>query len=56
MDLINNLSKFPVVKIFPTIILFMYAGSAIIYGAHSNWQQMTYWIAAFMITYSVTWM
>lgn len=41
----------------PTIMIVLQAASAVIYacGGLHNWRMVAYWVAAAVLTYSVTW-
>lgn len=43
-------------KIFPTILIVLDVLSAVPYAVKSDMKMTVYWLAAGLLTYSVTWM
>lgn len=43
-------------KIFPTILIVLDVFSAVPYAVKSGMKMTVYWLAAGLLTYSVTWM
>lgn len=43
-------------KLFPSVIMVLYLLSVIMYSFEGNAKQVLYWVSAFLITFSVTWM
>ncbi len=41
-------------KIFPTILIVLDIAAAIVYARHGDWRRAIYWVAAAVITGSVT--
>ena len=41
-------------QIFPTILILLDIAAAIVYAWHGDWRRMIYWLAAAVITGSVT--
>lgn len=41
-------------KIFPSIMILMSLGAAIMYLYEGDWRRVTYWLAASILTASVT--
>lgn len=42
-------------KIFPTILIILDVCAALGYIHDGDWRKVTYWIAAAVLTYTVTW-
>jgi hypothetical protein len=40
--------------IMPTILIVIDLASALVYGCHGDWRRLVYWIAAAVLTASVT--
>ena len=41
-------------QIFPTILIVLDIAAAIVYACHGDWRRVIYWLAAAVITGSVT--
>ena len=41
--------------IFPSILIILDIGAALVYAMHGNWRLTTYWIAAAVLTLCVIW-
>lgn len=44
-------------RLIPTIMIGLQAASAVVYtcGGFHNWRMVAYWLAASVLTFSVTW-
>ena len=43
-------------KIFPTVLIMLDLGAAVPYAVNGDMKMLVYWIAAGVLTFSVTWM
>lgn len=41
-------------KFFPTLLIFMDIGAAIVYAKHKDWRKVIYWLAAAVLNAAVT--
>ena len=41
-------------KIFPTILIALDLGAAVVYGISGDWRKVVYWVAAAVLSASVT--
>ena len=41
-------------KFFPTLLILMDIGAAIVYAKHKDWRKVVYWIAAAVLNAAVT--
>lgn len=41
-------------KIFPTLLIALDLGAAVVYGISGDWRKVVYWIAAAVLSASVT--
>ncbi len=41
-------------QIFPTILILLDIAAAIVYACHGDWRRVIYWLAAAVITGSIT--
>lgn len=41
-------------QLLPTLLIIIDIGAAAVYATELNWQQVTYWLAAAILTFAVT--
>ena len=41
-------------KVLPTVSMLLAVGSSVVYGCKGDWRRMIYWLAASVLTASVT--
>jgi len=41
-------------RIFPTVLIVLDVAAAIVYAAHGDWRKAVYWLAAAVLTVTVT--
>ena len=41
-------------KVFPSILIVLDIGAAVVYACHGDWKRAVYWIAAATLTTTVT--
>jgi len=41
-------------RIFPTVLIVLDVAAAIVYAAHGDWRKAVYWLAAAILTVTVT--